>query len=189
MNTPNLLTLSRFFLTPFIVLFLFIDIPFNYLIAVILFVIGCITDLLDGYMARKYNLGSKLGIFLDPMADKVFSYTIVLILLYYNVFPLWITLLIFIRDMAVDAFLNFSLTYKVFIKATYPGKYKSVFLSLAIIIGIIALSLKNGEWFFGLNYADLYNAGYFTLILSFLAGFIGANSLMQDYHKKVTSEY
>jgi CDP-diacylglycerol--glycerol-3-phosphate 3-phosphatidyltransferase len=189
MNIPNLLTLSRIFLTPLIVLFLFLNIPYNYFIAAFLFLIGCFTDLLDGYIARKFNQGSKLGIFLDPMADKVFSYSIVLILLYFNVFPLWVTILIFVRDMAVDAFLNFSLAYKVFIKASYPGKYKSFFLNLAIIIGIFALSLKNGEWFFGFNYPNLYNVAYFILIISFLLGFLGVNTLMQEYHKKVSKEY
>ena len=189
MNIPNLLTLSRIFITPVIVLFLFVSVPYNYFIAAFLFIIGCLTDLLDGYIARKYNQGTKLGIFLDPMADKLFSYTIVLILLYFNVFPLWVTVCIFVRDMAVDAFLNFSLTYKTFVKAVYPGKYKTFFLNLAIIIGIFALSVKNGGWFFGLSYPDLYNGAYFTLIVSFLMGFIGATSLMQEYHKKVINEY
>jgi len=189
MNIPNQLTLSRIFITPIIVLFLFVSVPFNYFIAAFLFLLGCLTDLLDGYIARKYNQGSKLGVFLDPMADKVFTYTFVLILLYFNVFPLWVTVLIFVRDLAVDAFINFSLTFNTFVKATYPGKYKSFFLSLAVLVGIFALSVKNGGSILGFNYADLYNCAYFILIISFLVGFIGVNSLMQQHYKKVIKEY
>src|SRR4030042_6722163 len=146
MNLPNILTLSRFFLTPFIAVLIFINIPYNYYIALSLYALGSITDLLDGYIARKYNKVSNLGIYLDPMADKVFGYQMVMILLYLNVFPLWITILIFVRDMAVDAFLSYAIAKKTYIKATYPGKYKSLFLNFAIITGILALSVLNGGW-------------------------------------------
>jgi len=189
MNLPNILTLTRLLLTPFIAVLIFINIPYNYYIALFLYALGCVTDLLDGYIARKYNQVSNLGIYMDPMADKIFGYTMVMILLYLNVFPLWITLLIFIRDMAVDAFLSFAIAKKTFIKATYPGKYKSVFLNLAIITGILALSVLNGNWLFGLTYPDLYNTTCFILILSFLVGFIGANSLIQNSYKQLIEDF
>jgi len=189
MTISNQLTLSRFLITPVIALLIFIDVPYNYYIAIGLYIAGCITDLLDGYFARKLNQVSNLGIYFDPMADKIFGYTMVMILLYLNVFPLWVTILIFIRDLAVDAFLSYALMHKIFIKATYPGKYKSVFLNLAVITGILALSVKSGEWFFGLNYANLFNATYFLLIISFLVGFIGSTSLMQNTYKQITSNF
>jgi len=189
MTISNQLTLSRFLITPFIALFIFIDVPYHYYIAIGLYIAGCITDLLDGYFARKLNQVSNLGIYLDPMADKIFGYTMVMVLLYLNVFPLWVTIFIFIRDLAVDTFLSYALMHKIFIKATYPGKYKSLFLNLAVITGILAVSVKNGNWFFGLDYANLFNTTYFLLIICFLVGFIGSTSLMQNTYKQITSDF
>ncbi|MBN1494259.1 CDP-alcohol phosphatidyltransferase family protein [Candidatus Peregrinibacteria bacterium] len=189
MNIPNSLTLSRLFLTPVVALLLFINIPFNYYIAAVLYLIGCITDLLDGYFARKYKQETNLGIYIDPMVDKIFAYTLVMILLYLNIFPLWVIILIFVRDMGVDAFLNYAIAKKIYIKATYPGKYKSVFLNLAVIIGILALSASNGNQVFGLTFSDLYNAAYFVLIISFLVGFIGSNTIMQNSYRQIITDF
>lgn len=72
MNTPNKLTLLRTLLVPFFIAFLLIDsIPFNYVWALLVFVVASITDALDGYLARKYNQITTFGKFLDPLADKV----------------------------------------------------------------------------------------------------------------------
>ena len=71
MNLPNKLTLMRVFLIPFFLLFIYLDIPFHFLIALVIFAAASITDALDGKIARKRNLVTNFGKFLDPLADKV----------------------------------------------------------------------------------------------------------------------
>ncbi|MDE5860992.1 MAG: CDP-diacylglycerol--glycerol-3-phosphate 3-phosphatidyltransferase, partial [Ruminococcus sp.] len=71
MNLPNRLTLLRVFLIPFFLLFMYWNIPFHYLIALVIFAGASITDALDGKIARKHNLVTNFGKFLDPLADKV----------------------------------------------------------------------------------------------------------------------
>ncbi|MBQ3948024.1 MAG: CDP-alcohol phosphatidyltransferase family protein, partial [Ruminococcus sp.] len=71
MNLPNKLTLLRVLLIPFFLLFMYIDIPFHYGLSLILFAAASITDALDGKIARKHNLVTNFGKFLDPLADKV----------------------------------------------------------------------------------------------------------------------
>lgn len=82
MNLPNKLTLSRVIMIPIFVLFFYLTmIPGNYLIALILFVVASLTDLLDGMIARKYHLVTNLGKFLDPIADKVLVSTALIVML------------------------------------------------------------------------------------------------------------
>lgn len=71
MNLPNKLTLTRVILVPFFLLFMYLDIPYNYTIALVIFAAASITDALDGSIARKNNLVTNFGKFLDPLADKV----------------------------------------------------------------------------------------------------------------------
>lgn len=71
MNLPNKLTLLRVLLIPFFLLFIYIDIPCRYLISLVIFAAASITDALDGKIARKHNLVTNFGKFLDPLADKV----------------------------------------------------------------------------------------------------------------------
>lgn len=71
MNLPNKLTLLRVILVPFFLLFIYLNIPFNFAIALVIFAIASVTDALDGHIARKNNLVTNFGKFLDPLADKV----------------------------------------------------------------------------------------------------------------------
>ena len=81
MNLPNKLTLLRVILIPFFLLFMYIDFPFHYAVALVIFAAASITDALDGKIARKYNMVSNLGKILDPIADKLSQIAIVIILL------------------------------------------------------------------------------------------------------------
>lgn len=73
MNTPNKLTIGRIIATPFFVAALMIDFPYHYTAALILFVAASLTDMIDGKMARKYNMITDFGKFLDPLADKMLT--------------------------------------------------------------------------------------------------------------------
>ncbi|MBO5328511.1 MAG: CDP-diacylglycerol--glycerol-3-phosphate 3-phosphatidyltransferase, partial [Clostridia bacterium] len=81
MNLPNKLTISRVLMIPLFVLFFYLNFAGHYFVAVGVFALACITDFLDGYIARKYKLVTNLGKFLDPIADKVLVATAMIILL------------------------------------------------------------------------------------------------------------
>ena len=73
MNTPNKLTIARIIATPFFMAALMIEFPFHYTVALILFIAASLTDMIDGKMARKYNMITDFGKFLDPLADKMLT--------------------------------------------------------------------------------------------------------------------
>lgn len=73
MNTPNKLTLARMIITPIFMATMLIDFPYHYAVSLVLFVVASLTDMIDGKMARKYNLVTDFGKFLDPLADKMLT--------------------------------------------------------------------------------------------------------------------
>ena len=82
MNLPNKLTISRVIMIPIFVALFFIDaIPYHFALSAVVFALACVTDFLDGHIARKYNLVTNLGKFLDPIADKILVSTALIIML------------------------------------------------------------------------------------------------------------
>ena len=98
MNLPNFLTLIRFILIPVMTTFLLKE---KFTIAIIIYVLASITDVLDGYIARKYNLITKLGKILDPMADKLLQFSALLGLWIVGIIPFWITLVFFLKEICM----------------------------------------------------------------------------------------
>lgn len=179
MTLPNKLSFARMFLTPFAVIFLFVDIPYNYHIAILIYVIAASTDVLDGYIARKYDMVTSFGKFFDPLVDKILNHSMLITLLALGVFPLWVTLLILLRDIIVDAFSSLAVSHKKYISAKIPGKLKSLFVVLAIILGELSLAANAGYNIFGMSYETLRNGAYLLLIISLLTGFAGSLYLLQ----------
>ncbi len=101
LQPANLLSLSRVFLTPFIGYYLWRGDSDATIIALALVVLAGITDGLDGYVARKLNQVGKLGIALDPVADKVFAGILAILLILYRDFPIWLAAVIIGRDLAI----------------------------------------------------------------------------------------
>lgn len=185
MNIPNFLTFSRIAAAPFAVGFLFIDVPNHYLIALLIFVIAAFTDVLDGWIARKFKMESKLGRFFDPLADKILNLVVIIALLYLNVFPLWVVLLILVRDFVVDAFINLQASMKIFRTAIISGKVKTLFVTFAIITGELGLAVKDGLNLFDWQAIELFNAAYIMLIIAFVSGLIVSPKNLIDSVKKV----
>lgn len=96
MNVPNLLTILRFFLIP---IYLFVFYSQDYHTAFAIVVLAGLTDILDGYIARKYNLITKVGQMLDPLADKLMMITVILTLTVEGIIPLTAAFIIFSRDI------------------------------------------------------------------------------------------
>jgi CDP-diacylglycerol--glycerol-3-phosphate 3-phosphatidyltransferase len=189
MTLPNKLSFLRLFLTPFAVIFLFLNIPYNYHIAIIIFAVAAFSDILDGYIARKYKKVTSFGKFFDPLVDKILNQSMLITLLSLNIFPLWIVLLVFVRDIAVDAFSSLAVSHKKFVSAVMPGKIKSFLITLAIIIGEMALAAKAGYNIFQMDFESLRNAAYILLIFSLLLGFMGSTQLLKEVISEIKGKF
>ena len=94
-HIPNILTVIRILLIPIIVVFIFIG---NYILAFIFFTISGITDIADGFIARKFNLISNFGKLMDPLADKLTQIATLASLVFTNIIPIWILLIVFLKE-------------------------------------------------------------------------------------------
>lgn len=184
MSLPNIITVIRLICIPLAVILNFVSIPNNFLLAGLVFLLIAATDNLDGYIARKYNQVTQLGIFLDPLVDKMLNYSMLITLLSLNVFPLWIILFLFVRDMAIEGFTSYAVSQNKFIPATWPGKIKAVFIVLGIFVGEIYLhSIRYS--FFGFSSSDIRNFAYLLLVFAIIIGFTGMIQAIQHFSKNL----
>lgn len=136
MNLPNKLTVLRVLMIPFFVLFALVDVVPGYssYIAVAIFVIASLTDLLDGKLARKYNLVTDFGKFMDPLADKLLVCSALICLVSMERLPAWIVIVIISREFIISGFRLVASDNGVVIAASYWGKFKTTFQMLMIIV-------------------------------------------------------
>ncbi len=136
MNLPNKLTILRVLMIPFFVLFALADLIPGYskYIAVALFVTASLTDLLDGRIARKYNMVTNFGKFMDPLADKLLVCAALICLVSTDRLPAWIVIVIISREFIISGFRLVASDNGVVIAASYWGKFKTTFQMLMIIV-------------------------------------------------------
>jgi CDP-diacylglycerol--glycerol-3-phosphate 3-phosphatidyltransferase len=144
MNLPNKLTLLRVCLIPFFLLFFYIDIPFHYLISLVVFAGASITDALDGNIARKRNLVTNFGKFLDPLADKVIVLSALAVFvevpeIRVGAIPL---IIISAREFMVSGLRLLAADSGIVVAAGIWGKLKTAFTMTAIVASLAWLSLR-----------------------------------------------
>lgn len=140
MNLPNKLTIARVFMIPFFVFFMLVPgIPYNNYIAVALFIIASLTDLADGKIARKYNLVTNFGKFMDPLADKLLVSSAMICLVETGQLAAWMVIVIISREFIISGFRLVASDSGVVIAASYWGKFKTTFQMLMIIVLILNL--------------------------------------------------
>lgn len=161
-NLPNTITLLRLGVVPF--LFILLSDPGKSwsLIIAGLFVVASITDFFDGYIARKYQMITTMGKFLDPIADKIIVNSAMILLIPIGRIPAWIVVITIIRDLMVDVIRSIASSEGIYIQASRLGKQKTV----AQIIAVTALIIHYP--FLGFNahavgIAVLYVAFIFTI--------------------------
>ncbi|MBR6243033.1 MAG: CDP-diacylglycerol--glycerol-3-phosphate 3-phosphatidyltransferase [Ruminococcus sp.] len=143
MNLPNKLTLMRVFLIPFFLLFIYLDIPFHFLIALVIFAAASITDALDGKIARKRNLVTNFGKFLDPLADKVLVIAALAVFVELKEVNMGAVPLIIIsaREFMVSGLRLLAANSGVVVAAGMWGKLKTAFTMVTIIAVLLWLSI------------------------------------------------
>ncbi|MFC4354485.1 CDP-diacylglycerol--glycerol-3-phosphate 3-phosphatidyltransferase [Chryseomicrobium palamuruense] len=174
MNLPNKISMFRIFLIPVFMLFMLVDfgfgtvtllgaaLPVEHIIGAVLFIFASITDFIDGYLARKHNLVTNMGKFLDPLADKLLVSAALIILVAFDLAPAWVVILIISREFAVTGLRLILAGGGEVVAANQLGKIKM----WTQIVAISALLLGNiGFEMIGFPFATimLYISLFFTL--------------------------
>ncbi|MCM1105780.1 MAG: CDP-diacylglycerol--glycerol-3-phosphate 3-phosphatidyltransferase [Blautia sp.] len=148
MNLPNRLTMFRVILIPFFVFFLLAPCFENYgnYIATAIFIVASFTDLLDGKIARKYNLVTNFGKFMDPLADKLLVCSAMICLIELKRIPAWVVIVIIAREFIISGFRLIASDNGVVIAASYWGKIKTVFQMVMVIVLILNISHPLFYW-------------------------------------------
>ena len=142
MNLPNKLTVLRVLLIPFFVAALLWDHGENMTLrygAAAIFIVASLTDLLDGKIARKYNLVTNFGKFMDPLADKLLVCSALICLIELGDIPAWMVIVIISREFIISGFRLVASDNGVVIAASYWGKFKTTFQMIAVVLLIVGI--------------------------------------------------
>lgn len=186
MNVPNKITLSRIFLIPIFILLL--SIPFNWgtwdigetslpvsdFIAALLFILAATTDWVDGHYARKHNLVTNLGKFLDPLADKLLVSAALILLVEMGMAPAWLVIVIISREFAVTGLRLVAAGEGIVLAAGSMGKLKTATQMIAIAI-LLLHQFPFSYIGFPFGTVMLYAALFFTIVS-------GVDYFMKNWH-------
>lgn len=174
LTLPNLLTLSRILAVPLLVFLLWKPAPYDYLITFVLYCVVGITDYFDGYLARAQGQISKLGQFLDPIADKIMVAAVLVMLMAsrradgdapiiqdWSVIP---ALIILLREIMVSGLREFLAELKVLVPVSVLAKWKTTFQLVALGALILGGAFPSQQWIHFTGLASLWAAAALTLI-------------------------
>ena len=162
MNLPNKLTLLRICLIPVFVILMLSQVSNFLLISCIIFIIASITDFLDGKIARKYNLVTDFGKFMDPLADKLLVLSALICMIEYDLVAGWMVIIIVARELTVSILRAIAADNGKVIAASGGGKIKTTSQMIAIILLLIGANYSNSQIVF-VGTIAMYIATIFTL--------------------------
>ena len=138
-SIPNLLTIFRIILVPFFIFSFYSQLFYLKILSLFIFFVGSVTDFFDGYLARKYNLITNFGKFVDPLADKILVLSAFFILhsLYKDYIPLWMVFLILVRDVVITVFRIYLSKKNTILKTSALAKRKTLFQIIVIHVLLI----------------------------------------------------
>lgn len=143
-HIPNTLTIIRFLLIPLIVLYIFTG---NYILAFVFFTISGITDIADGFIARKFNLISNFGKLMDPLADKLTQISTLASLVFTNIIPIWILLIVLLKEFIMIVGASFLYGKDVVVYSKWYGKLATVLFYIAIVVSLLLKQFEiTGIW-------------------------------------------
>lgn len=140
MNLPNLITLARILIIPVFILVYMTPTTQRSLAAAVIFTVASLTDLLDGYLARRWGQITKLGKFLDPVADKFLVIAALILLVEHHRVAAWIAIVIIGRELLVTGLRAFASASGIVIAADETGKYKMVIQTVSIVFIILGFN-------------------------------------------------
>ncbi|OPY86960.1 MAG: CDP-diacylglycerol--glycerol-3-phosphate 3-phosphatidyltransferase [Smithella sp. PtaU1.Bin162] len=179
LNLPNTITLIRIGVVPFLFILLASPGEFWSFVLAALFVAASITDFVDGYIARKYQLITTMGKFLDPIADKLIVNTAMILMIPIGRIPAWIVAITIMRDLIVDGIRSISSSDGLFIQASRLGKQKT----LAQIIAVTALMIHYP--IFGI---DAHFVGMIILYIAFFLTIYSGTDYCVKFYRRVSAK-
>ena len=170
-NLPNILTIARILSIPIIIFFLFKYQPIYKVVSFFLILFFSLTDILDGYYARTYNLVTGLGKYLDPLADKIFILSLLFSFHFYyqEYLPLWMISIIIIRDIIITLLRNIYYANNQTFKTSRLGKRKTLMQIVCIHLMLLIIILKEYD-IYNVNFLFIYYLMLSCSILTFLSG-------------------
>ena len=163
-NVPNILTIIRFLLIPFIIFYIFTG---NYILAFVFFTISGLTDIADGFIARKFNFVSNFGKLMDPLADKLTQITTLGSLAITDIIPIWILIIVLLKEFIMICGASFLYGKDVVVYSKWYGKLATVLFYIAIVSSLIAKQFNLEGFWQDLDLA-LYSLALIATILSLL---------------------
>jgi len=139
MNLPNKLTMLRMAMIPAFVIFMMVPFAAGRYIALVIFIAASLTDTADGYIARKYNLVTDFGKFMDPLADKLLVCSAMICLVHTDEIPFWIVIIIIAREFIISGFRLVAADNGIVIAASMWGKVKTVCQMVMVIVILLNL--------------------------------------------------
>jgi len=180
---PNILSFFRLLCGPLIFLLFLENIIFYKWIALLIFFIGSVSDALDGYLARTYNWVTDFGKNIDPFADKIFIIS-VLLLLFYTVphfFPLWMLIVVVLRDLMVTFIRISSKKNKISFNTSSFAKIKTIIQSIGLHLCLLIIILNS---YFPVNLKIIYYVMFFSTSITFLTGLDYLKIYLQQINEK-----
>ncbi len=177
-NLPNVLTLVRILLIPVFVVLLIDPTPDRALAAAIVFVVAAVTDLLDGYVARKTGQITKLGRLLDPIADKLLVLSALILLVQVDRVSALVAILIIAREVAVTGLRAIAASEGLIMSAEVTGKYKMALQVIAIVLLVLEGTVVE-------TIGNLHLAGIVTLYLSLILGYVSGAQYVWSFWRQV----
>src|SRR5438270_10399147 len=167
LTLPNILTLSRIVAVPLLVALLWRPDPIEYALTFALYCLVGITDYFDGYVARARGAVSRLGIFLDPIADKIMVASVILMLVFVHAIPgihVVAALIILIREIAVSGLREFLAGLQVSVPVSQLAKWKTTFQLVSLGALILGGALPHWPWVYAFCIGSLWAAAMLTLV-------------------------
>ena len=179
LSLPNLFTYARILAIPAVLFTMQFDSPRNAFIAAMIFAAASATDAIDGYLARKFNLTSMIGKFLDPLADKLIVMGTLVMLLYLGRVNAWIVFVILARDTIISGLRTIAMTEGLVIEAREFGKQKTAFQ----MVGIWSLLVHYPHTVMTEEVIDFHRLGTYFLYISVFFSIISAGDYFRSFFK------
>ena len=191
-HIPNILTILRFIFIPFILYFIFTG---NYVLGIVFFTVSGITDVLDGFIARKFNLVSNFGKLMDPLADKLTQISLLACLVKVDIIPFWILVIVILKELLMVVGASFLYGKDVVVYSKWYGKLATVLFYLAIVISLITKQLNHTGFLSDFDlviYCIALVCTVFSLIMYvkclYQGGFIDKNDLKAENKNAVVKQ-
>lgn len=172
-NLPIVITFSRIFLIPLFIFMFYVKPVFGILV----FILASSTDLLDGYIARRSRQVTKLGVLLDPIADKLLIMSALIVFVDKTPLPVWIVIIIITREFMVTGLRIVALSKDILMPAEIGGKIKTVVQFIAVMFLLVDYSISR---------FDLYDEGYWLLVTAMLIGLVSGARYFRLFWKRLS---